>query len=70
MSAEIVALRRKDGTAEFDCVQCGAHVVSFDFHGREPVCALCTVWGEDWKQIQAWLDRNIPGPVLLNVEKP
>jgi hypothetical protein len=58
MSADMVALRRKDGTAEFECMQCGSHVISFAFQGREPLCEFCTVLGEHSIAIQARINRS------------
>lgn len=40
MTPELEAFRDRDSTAEFDCLDCGAHVISFAHRGP-PICAAC-----------------------------
>lgn len=42
-------LRRRDGSAEFQCLGCDVRVVAFNKQDTEPFCATCLFWLE-------WLD--------------
>ena len=48
---KVVALTRSDGTAEFTCTECGAHVWSFrGDSSKPPICAHCAYlpgWQDD-----------------------
>lgn len=39
-SSNVVPFTDSKGTAEFDCVECGEHIVSFCHHG-DARCAMC-----------------------------
>jgi hypothetical protein len=46
----VVALRKKDGSSEFDCTGCGQRIVRVVETGQPPVCAICEAlpaWHED-----------------------
>lgn len=50
----IVALRRKDGSSEFDCLECGQHVIRA--LGRQAGDALCGVC--EWMRDQEFDDET------------
>lgn len=41
IAANVIAFKTGDGTAEFDCLECGTRVMSFCHVDEKPICALC-----------------------------